>query len=211
MLSQVILGASLLGAEWVLYFLVILSIFSIALIVEKVLFFRNASLNLSEFRSQVRKALDSGKLSEAKAAAEKRKSADIETEMVMTLISQIEKSGSSTTSTLNELAQDVVLRGRLRLECRLAVLATIGSNALFVGLFGTVLGIMKAFHDLSQQAGAAAQTVTSGISESLVATTVGLFVALPAAVAYNLFQRKVKVALTEAEALKCYVIGKLVK
>ena len=54
------------------------------------------------------------------------------------------------------------------------MLATIGNNAPFIGLFGTVLGIIKAFHDLSQQAGAGAQTVTSGISEALVATAIGL-------------------------------------
>jgi biopolymer transport protein ExbB len=110
---------------------------------------------------------------------------------------------------LTEVAQDPVMRTRLKWEKNLAVLATIGSNAPFIGLFGTVLGIIKAFHDLSQQAGAGATGVTAGISEALVATAVGLLVAIPAVVAYNVFQRRVKSALGEAEALKSYLVGKL--
>jgi biopolymer transport protein ExbB len=78
-----------------------------------------------------------------------------------------------------------------------------------VGLFGTVLGIIKAFHDLSQQTTAGSQTVTAGISEALVTTAVGLLVAIPAVIAYNLFQRKVKSAVAEAEALKSYLISSL--
>jgi biopolymer transport protein ExbB len=94
-------------------------------------------------------------------------------------------------------------------ERNLSVLATIGNNAPFIGLFGTVLGIIKAFHDLSQQATTGAATVTSGISEALVATAIGLLVAIPAVIAFNLFQRRVKTALAEAESLKSFLVGKI--
>ena len=117
--------------------------------------------------------------------------------------------GKRSAEILTELAQDSVVRARIQWEKNLSVLATIGSNAPFVGLFGTVLGIIKAFHDLSQQAGAGVQTVTSGISEALIATAVGILVAIPAAVAFNLFQRRVRFAVAEAEALKSFLVGKL--
>ena len=75
-------------------------------------------------------------------------------------------------------------------SARLAFLGTLGNNAPFVGLFGTVLGIIRAFFDLAAHPGASgAGTVMAGITEALVATAVGLFVALPAVVAFNLFQR----------------------
>lgn len=111
---------------------------------------------------------------------------------------------------LEQLARDALLRSKLAWEKNLSILATIGNNAPFIGLFGTVLGIIKAFHDLSQQAAATgAQGVTSGISEALVATAVGILVAIPAVFAYNMFQRRVKNAVAQAEALKSFMVGKL--
>ena len=97
------------------------------------------------------------------------------------------------------------------LESHLSFLASAGSVSPYVGLFGTVLGIIKAFHDLSSQAAATgAQGVSSGISEALVATAVGLLVAIPAVVAYNVFQRRVRNAMTQAEAMKSYLVGRIV-
>jgi biopolymer transport protein ExbB len=211
MLSHLFLGLSLIGAEWVLYLLVVLSIVSVALIVERVLFYRSAGRGSVEFRQQVRGAAESGRWNDALEAARRRAQsqkggfADMEAEMAQALLA----SNARTPDVLGELAQDAVMRARLPWERNLSVLASIGSNAPFIGLFGTVLGIIKAFHDLSQQAGTAAVTVTAGISEALVATAVGLLVAIPATIAFNLFQRRVRFGLTEAEALKSFLVGKL--
>ena len=91
--------------------------------------------------------------------------------------------------------QSVKARMRPALDANLSILATIGSNAPFVGLLGTVLGIIKAAHELTADtAQNNPNAVMSGVFEALVATAVGLFVAIPAVVAYNLFQR------TRAEA-----------
>ncbi|HVU05697.1 MAG TPA: MotA/TolQ/ExbB proton channel family protein [Polyangiaceae bacterium] len=92
---------------------------------------------------------------------------------------------------------------RLRLERRLSILGTLGSNAPFIGLLGTVIGIVMAFDALGAAgpSGAAPTSVMSAIAEALVATAVGLFVAIPAVVAYNAFQRRIKVLLGEADAL----------
>jgi biopolymer transport protein ExbB len=211
MLSKLFLGMSLIGAEWVLYFLIVLSILSVALIFERMWFYRQASKGLRDFRRAVRDLTGEGKIEvaiqEAQARTQKQRldAKDLETEMVYSLLSQ----GQVASDIMTEIAQDAVVRAKLHWDKNLSLLATIGSNAPFIGLFGTVLGVIKAFHDLSLQAGTGAQTVTSGISEALVATAVGLFVAIPAVVAFNLFQRRVKAAVSEAEALKCYLIGNL--
>jgi len=87
-----------------------------------------------------------------------------------------------------------------RLENRLLWLGTLGNNAPFVGLFGTVLGVIKAFHDLSQS-GAGPEVVMVGLSEALIATAVGLLVAIPCVVSFNIYQKWVRDLLAEAEAL----------
>lgn len=73
----------------------------------------------------------------------------------------------------------------LRLERGLSFLATIGSSAPFVGLFGTVVGIMNSFHQIGQSGAASFAVVAPGIAEALFATAVGLFAAIPAVIAYN--------------------------
>jgi biopolymer transport protein ExbB len=88
---------------------------------------------------------------------------------------------------------------RIRLERNLAFLATLGSNAPFIGLFGTVLGIIKAFHDLSGGQAGGPSVVMGSISEALVATAVGLMVAIPAVVAFNVFSRRVKTKMAQVE------------
>jgi len=93
-----------------------------------------------------------------------------------------------------EMAESMELSARreiANLERYLGVLGTIGNTAPFVGLFGTVLGIIRAFHDLAGAEGAGPSIVADGIAEALVATAAGLFVAIPAVIAYNYFTRRV--------------------
>ncbi|MCX7738662.1 MAG: MotA/TolQ/ExbB proton channel family protein [Hydrogenothermaceae bacterium] len=84
---------------------------------------------------------------------------------------------------------------KLLLEKRLGILATFGNNAPFIGLFGTVLGVIKAFHSLGTSTEFGVRVVMTGISEALVATALGLFVAIPSVVAYNYFVRRIKTLL----------------
>lgn len=218
MLSHLFLGMSLLGAEWVLILLVGISLLSITLIFERIFFYHSASSDLRHFRQKIRQATLEGKWDEAIRTAEARmkqqekSSQDLETEMALLLLRSRKTSETSPRSSieaLSELGKDAMVRGKLHWDRNLSLLATIGSNAPFVGLFGTVLGIIKAFHDLSQQSATGAQTVSTGISEALVATAVGLLVAIPAVISFNLFQRRVKRATAEAEALKSFLIYKL--
>jgi biopolymer transport protein ExbB len=89
-------------------------------------------------------------------------------------------------------------RWKKEAERNLIVLGTLGNNVPFVGLFGTVLGVIKELHDLGGSKGEAGE-VMKGLSQALVATAIGLLVAIPAVVAYNFFQRKLKVILGGAD------------
>lgn len=91
---------------------------------------------------------------------------------------------------------------KLLLEKRLGILATFGNNAPFIGLFGTVLGVIKAFHSLGTSTEFGVRAVMTGISEALVATAMGLFVAIPSVIAYNYFVRKIKTLLLIYESKK---------
>jgi biopolymer transport protein ExbB len=99
-------------------------------------------------------------------------------------------------------------RERLAMEKHLGILGTLGNNCPFIGLFGTVLGIIKAFADLSHNQGGGAAVVMAGIAEALVATAVGLMVAIPAVVAYNVFQGRVRRTLGRVDAMAHLILAR---
>ncbi|MDE1975917.1 MAG: MotA/TolQ/ExbB proton channel family protein [Elusimicrobia bacterium] len=111
-----------------------------------------------------------------------------------------------------EVFEDILISASLKekkfLEKRLLVLGTLGNNAPFIGLFGTVLGVIKAFHDLAANA-AGPDAVMAGLSTALVATAVGLFVAIPSVVAYNYFQKKASDLLSGTESLGRLLLARL--
>jgi biopolymer transport protein ExbB len=102
---------------------------------------------------------------------------------------------------------------RLKLERRLAFLGTLGNNAPFIGLFGTVIGIIAAFEHLgnaTEAAGAGASTlVMASIAEALVATAIGLAVAIPAVAAFNYFQRRIRATVSNTDALSRVLLAHL--
>lgn len=108
---------------------------------------------------------------------------------------------TSNSEAIDRVTRTHLVEQRQELEKGLTVLATLGSNAPFIGLFGTVLGIIRAFGELASQT-QGSQTVIAGVSEALIATAVGLLVAIPAVVAYNYFQLQVRNALSTCEAVR---------
>jgi biopolymer transport protein ExbB len=121
-------------------------------------------------------------------------------------------STSQGADTVEQVIASTVARERPQYERYLSFLGTLGNNTPFIGLFGTVLGIIKAFNDLgaSNVKGAAIQqTVMAGISEALVATAVGLAVAIPAVVAFNIFTRQLKTLTSRTNALGYALVGSL--
>lgn len=193
MLTNKILSFTNVGAEWVLWLLIALSIASVAVMIERASFFA------------ARKKIDVDALLPVLLAGELAKARDavgdqpgVEADVVRAAAANAALGAEA----LAEVVAGTIERARIDYERRLAFLGTLGNNAPFVGLFGTVLGIIRAFADLAGNPGTAGTgTVMAGISEALVATGVGLFVALPAVVAYNFFQRALRRATQRANAL----------
>ncbi len=102
---------------------------------------------------------------------------------------------------LSELMEGKIIEEKIQLERRLTILNTLGNNAPFIGLLGTVLGVIKAFHGLGTLGNAGAEVVMRSISSALMATAAGLFVAIPVVMANNYFTRKMKVILQNLEIL----------
>lgn len=115
---------------------------------------------------------------------------------------------ASTPEAIDRVMQAYIREERLRLEKGLSVLATLGSNAPFIGLFGTVLGIIRAFAYLGSQSGSSA--VMSGVSQALYATALGLFVAIPAIVAFNVFTLSVRKMNSQLDTLKDLYVAQIV-
>jgi biopolymer transport protein ExbB len=194
-LTQRILSATLSSAEWVLWLLAALSVISIAVILERLVFFSTHRLNDPTHVAQL---LAKGDWDAAQKALGQQ--AGIEAAVVREALGAIERGPSS----VEEVIAATLSRERLRYERFLSFLGTLGNNAPFVGLFGTVLGVIRAFHDLGAIAvrgNAVQQTVMTGVSEALVATAVGLAVAIPAVVGFNAFNRRLKTMTANANAL----------
>ncbi len=107
---------------------------------------------------------------------------------------------------LEELLATKRQEEKLNLERFLGVLGTMGNIAPFIGLFGTVIGIIKAFRDLALSGVGGPTVVARGIAEALVATAAGLAVAIPAVIIYNYFTRRVKVIMSELEIFSARLI-----
>ena len=116
--------------------------------------------------------------------------------------------GTQEPQLIDRSIKSLLVTKRTQIEESLTILATLGSNAPFIGLFGTVLGIIQAFGALgSNQSNAS--SVMVGISEALVATAVGLFVAIPAVIAFNFLSRQLRVLMTNCESLRDLYISKI--
>ncbi|RKG62270.1 MotA/TolQ/ExbB proton channel family protein [Corallococcus sp. AB011P] len=200
-LSSKLLGVTLGSAEWVLWLLVSLSIISIAVMLERAVYFSRHRLPNSEALA-VR--LARGEFDAVAGEVKNQKG------MEASVIREALASAPQGPDTVEQVIASTVARERPQYERGLSILGTLGNNAPFIGLFGTVLGIIKAFNDLgamNTKGGAMQQTVMAGISEALVATAVGLAVAIPAVVAFNIFNRQLKTLTSRTTALGHALVG----
>ena len=195
MLQERIMAFALLGSEWVLWLLVGLSVLCMAAAISRILRSfvdrdREGALDqaLSAFANDGDAARFQARLSTIRGPEARVLSAGLEA---------AEERGAESAS---EVLAAALANERSQLDRGLPILATTGSNAPFIGLFGTVLGIIRAFHDLSLDDASAAASVMAGISEALVATAIGLLVAIPAVVMFNLFQRNNQLTLRRIES-----------
>ncbi len=190
------------GSRWVLWLLLLLSLAAVAVMIDRIWFF----LQERPPRDRIAAALRAMRDGSAAAALAKLAGARSMEAAVARACLQHAGDGSAAAWDHKTAALETE---RLRYEKRLAFLGTLGNNAPFVGLFGTVLGIIRAFHDLAGASIQGTQAVMSGIAEALVATGVGLLVALPSVAMYNAMIRHVETQVAGAEATSHEVIAYL--
>jgi len=183
-------------AKLVVVCLVIMSAWSIGVMIDRWIAYSAARKQSRVFVQQVAGALKDGKLDEAIAIAERNKKSHI-AKVVATGLSEFQSASQQVSDA------DVIEAAKRGLERSVAIvhaemkrglsaLATIGSTAPFVGLFGTVVGILNAFKGIEQSKATGLSAVAGGIAEALVTTAFGLLVAVPAVWAYNYFTNKVE-------------------
>ena len=190
-----LLGMTLLGTEWVLWLLLFSSVVSVAVMIERFMFFQKLKIDFRGFSRELTDHLNEGDAQAAIRLCES--SPSMESQVALVGLRNQDKGPQAM-----EGSMDSFLVGEKQtLDKGLVILGTLGNNAPFVGLFGTVLGIIQAFNDLAANPQGGPSVVMGGISEALVATAVGLLVAIPAVIAYNLFGRAVKRHLANAQAI----------
>jgi biopolymer transport protein ExbB/TolQ len=189
-----------LGSGWVLYLLLALSVISLTSALERWVFFTRRSDDIDALAARFSEALELEDFDRARRVL--RESRSLEAGIVLTALRWIHGGPAALANALDASLGNA--RGQLQRSTYL--LGTLGNNAPFVGLLGTVIGVIDAFHQLGEagQNHAAMGNVMTGIAEALIATGVGIFVALPAVVAYNVLQKKI--AEVETGVL---VLGKL--
>jgi biopolymer transport protein ExbB/TolQ len=172
-------------AEWVLWLLIGLSVASIAVMIERFVFYRRHAVRIDDVKRELGERLEQGDFEGAATYLQGKDS--LETNVVLYGL----RSHRLGPESVEDLLVGAARKEKARYEKRLGFLATIASNAPFIGLFGTVLGIIRAFKDLVGNMSEASDAVMGGIAEALIATAVGLLVAIPAVIAFNYFKSKV--------------------
>ena len=193
----------LFQSEWVFWLLFALSAASVGVILERVVFFRRHAPETRRFAATVEAALGRGDYEGAARALTDRDS--LEARVLLAGLVACEQGPDA----VEELLAGALGAERGRFEVRLSFLATLASNAPYIGLFGTVLGIIRAFRNLGADLAEAHAGVMTALAEALVATAIGLLVAIPAVVAFNAFKNAVKVRVTRAETLSRTLLSRL--
>ncbi len=191
------------GGGWVIYLLLLASVLTVAVIVERFVVQRRERRAFMAFRNRVVALLDKGDVAGATDAVKPAPGA-----AASILRAGLARPEAGPAAVEERLAA-ARIEGKYQLERRLWVLGTLGNNAPFVGLFGTVLGVIKAFGDLAGSATAGPEVVMAGLSEALIATAVGLLVAIPAVMAYNYLMKRAGELLADTDALSRRLLAAL--
>jgi len=182
-----------LGAAWVMWVLVALSVISIGVMVDRWIWFRGRDADTETFRRELRGAFERGELDHV--IGKHASSPGIPIRVALRGLEERDRGADA----VAEAMHGERARWRKEAERNILILGTLGNNVPFVGLFGTVLGIIKAFDLLNLNVPQGETLIMRELAEALVATALGLLVAIPAVVANNYFQRRLKVILTGAD------------
>lgn len=190
------------GSSWILYLLLGLSLAAVTIMLDRIWFYLQERPPKERLAAAV---AELGKNGPAAALAKLTGARSMEATVARACLSH----AADGVGAVEERKAGAIEQERARYERRLAFLGTLGNNAPFIGLFGTVLGIIRSFHDLAGNSLQGTQAVMSGIAEALVATGVGLLVALPAVAAYNIFTRQVERAASASEVIAHEILALL--
>lgn len=195
MLTELLLKYTInLGAEWVLWILVLLGLANGLIMLERGVFFATRRVDIDTLRLGLEKSL---KARDFDAAAKLLQGGNsMETRAVLFALREWERGDSA----VHELLSGAMATERNRYDRFLGFLGTVGNNAPFIGLFGTVLGIIAAFDTLGGSTEGSSE-IMGLIAEALIATGVGLLVAIPAVIAFNLFKSALKKSVAQTELL----------
>jgi biopolymer transport protein ExbB len=192
-LSSHFVAFAQLGAGWVLWLLIVLSVVSIGVMIDRALWFRNRDTDTDRFTRELKGAFERGEIERLEQKYEHDPAVSVQ----VALRGLAERARGA--EAVAEAMHGERARWRTAADRNLIVLGTLGNNVPFVGLFGTVLGVINAFEHLRQKTAAAEDRTLDLIAEALAATAFGLMVAIPAVVAFNYFQRKIRVLLGDAD------------
>jgi biopolymer transport protein ExbB len=192
-LTHHFLDFALLGAGWVLWLLVVLSVVSIGVMIDRALWFRGRDTDTDRFSRELRGAFDRGEIEHF--ITKHKDDPAIPVQVALRGLAERDHGADAVAEAMHGERS----RWRRAADRNLIILGTLGNNVPFIGLFGTVLGIIKAFDDLKAKTAESEARVLSAISEALVATAIGLLVAIPAVIAFNYFGRRLKVLMGGAD------------
>ncbi len=192
------------GGGWVLWLMIFLSIVSFGIMLERAIFFFVRRDDIDALTDRMRKALGEPNRKEALRALFS-KSASIEAAVLRNSVDWLESGPES----FHEVVDAELAKQRRDLERGTVYLGTLGNNAPFLGLVGTVLGVIQAFQQLGNQNKEAMGNVMVGIAEALIATGVGLCVALPAVVAFNIVNRSIGRVEANVDIMTKYILAVL--
>ncbi|MEN9810703.1 MAG: hypothetical protein RLZZ488_2270 [Pseudomonadota bacterium] len=201
-ITEQFLKFALLGAEWVMYVLVACSVLSISVIIERVLYFAKMRGDFGAFVKELTERLNSADALD-KTAAWCAGHKMLEANVAAVGLERFKDGHKAMEDTMNA----TIIAARTKLDKGMTLLGTLGNNTPFIGLFGTVIGIIQAFNALSSNNASGPEVVMASISEALVATAVGLMVAIPAVIAFNVLARAVKTKMANSETVARIILS----
>jgi biopolymer transport protein ExbB/TolQ len=200
-LSRAFVDFAQLGANWVLWLLIALSVISVGVMIDRALWLRKRDTDTERFTRELRGAFERGELERLQAKYLDDPAVPV----------QVGLRGLAVRAQGAEAAAEAMhgerVRWRRAADRNLIVLGTLGNNVPFIGLFGTVLGVINAFQHLAVKSAEAEKETLSTIAEALAATAIGLLVAIPAVIAFNYFSRKVRVMMGGADEVAHAVLS----
>lgn len=200
-LSRAFVEFAQLGANWVLWLLIVLSVISVGVMIDRALWLRNRDTDTERFTRELRGAFERNELDRLQTKYLGDPAVPIQ--VGLRGLSVREQGADS----VAEAMHSERARWRRAADRNLIVLGTLGNNVPFVGLFGTVLGVINAFQHLAVKSADAEKETLSTIAEALSATAIGLLVAIPAVIAFNFFSRKVRVIMGGADEVAHAVLS----